>query len=61
MKNLIDLIRATTRPIVTHVLVGALVAGVFVGVVPAEQVVPIVAMVVAYWFADRKTRGGGNG
>ena len=48
------------KSILTLVLVGALVAGWFLKMVTAEQFIPLVTMVLTFYFAKAATKAGGE-
>ena len=50
------------RPAITSVLIGAFAAGFFIGKIPAEVFVPIVAVAVTWLFKSRdEEKGKANG
>lgn len=59
-QNLINFIRATTRPFVTYALVGGVIYSVIRGSLPPEQLLTLGATAVGFWFADRKTANPGE-
>lgn len=48
-----EAVNAVTRPLVTIFLVGMLAWGFIQGKLTGEQVVPIVTMVIGFWFGQR--------
>jgi len=42
-----------TRPILTYIAMGGLTIGFFLGKVPTDAYVPIIAMTMIYWFKSR--------
>jgi membrane-bound ClpP family serine protease len=50
-------LRSLVRPVVTLLLVLALIYGFVVGVVTPDAFVPVVAGVIAFWFGSRKPEG----
>lgn len=53
MKNL----RTAVRPVVTMLFAGAFVAGFFLGKVSQDAFVPVVGMVIGFWFQSRTKAG----
>lgn len=49
-------IRSMVRPLVTVLLVLALVYGFIVGIVTPDAFIPIVAGALSYWFASRENK-----
>jgi hypothetical protein len=50
-------LRSLVRPVVTLLLVAALVVGFFLGKVTPDAFIPIVAGAIGYWFSSRQTGG----
>lgn len=55
---MIEAIRALVRPIATLAVLGAFIYGFVMGMIEVGLFVPVVSMVVAFWFGSRT---GGNG
>lgn len=55
MQTLGDAITSATRPLVTILLAAVLGWGFIIGRVSADQFVPIVGMVLAFWFGSRQS------
>lgn len=56
---MMDALRSSVRPLVTMALTGAFIAGFFLGRIPQDAFVPMVSVVVGFWFQSR-TQGGGE-
>lgn len=54
-QSLINFVRATARPFLSYILVGACVGLVFVGIPVPGELWTAASMSLAFWFADRKT------
>lgn len=49
-----EVVNSLTRPLVTLTLTAVLAGGVLSGRVSQDQFMPIVAMVIAFWFGSRQ-------
>ncbi len=55
-QNVIDFIRATTRPVVTYSLVATTIYCTVLGLPMDDWFKGLTLTAVTFWFADRKTR-----
>lgn len=53
---ILDLVRGLTRPVALLALVAAIIAAVFVGLLPAEALLGTGGPVLGWWFKERSDR-----